>query len=102
MHHVQYAAPALNKLFVDLHRRRTKGEPKVVVTKGSTTETGRKDKYIEPYTGREYGDAPKEVITMGVQMTLRRVHGKDYLRDLVEKDPELLDFVLGTLFHYDP
>lgn len=101
-HHLQRAMPELDAVFVQLHRRRTAGEPKVRV--GGPKDTGRKDKYIRPYTGREYapGDAPLEVFTMAVQMLFHPVLGREHLRQMVREDPELLDLVIGALFRYDP
>ena len=102
-HHLQPAMPALHRLFVDLHRRRTAGEPRVRV--GPTArELGREDQYLRPYSGREYGPGqdPLEVFTMAVQQIFHPVWKVDYLRDLVRDDPEMLDLVTGVLLHYDP
>ena len=102
-HHLQHAIPGLDELFRKLHRRRTAGEARVVVG-GDPREIGRRDQYIRPYLGREYGrdQTPAEVLTMAMQMTFHPVWGEEYLRQLVRDDPELLDLVLGVLFHYDP
>ena len=95
-------------VFKDLHRRRTEGEPLVAVTRDAT-ETGRRDRYIRPYQGREYGDDPREVITMAYQYVWQRDRwdpgdggwwkGE---RPLLDYDPEMLDLALGALFKYDP
>ena len=102
-HHLQHAIPGLDELFRKLHRRRTAGEARVVVG-GDPREIGRRDQYIDPYLGREYGrdQTPAEVLTMAMQMTFHPVWGEEHLRDMVRDDPELLDLVLGVLFHYDP
>ena len=104
VHHLQRAAPALNQLFIDLHRRRTASDPRKVLYSWAPKETGRKDKYIEAYFGREYGnsDNPREVITMAVQTLFHPLHGKERLVDLARHDPEMLDLVIGALYHFDP
>ena len=105
-HHLQHAMPRLDDLFDDLHRRRTKGEPLKPIYGWAKRERGRRDKYIDAYAGKEYatqkGRRALEVITMGIQQTFYRVHGTEYLRDLVRDDPEMLDLILGALFRYDP
>ena len=108
-HHLQRSIPGLNELFVALHRRRTEDESVVVVTPGRPDETGRRDRYILPYQGREYGDDPREVITMAYQYVWQRDRwdpgdggwwkGE---RSLLDYDPEMLDLALGALFKYDP
>ena len=119
VHHLQVSMPGLDKLFSDLHRRRTRGEPLVEVTRGYPDELGRKDRYLLEYQGREYsarvrsGSAdsgnPLEVITMAYQYIWqthlrtpgdRGFWGGNY--NLLEKDPEMLDLALGALFKYDP
>lgn len=99
-HHLQRAIPGLDAHFAKLHRRRTAGEKRVPIGGG----VGRKDEYIRPYTGREYGggETPLEVLTMAVQMLFHPVWGREHLRQMVHEDPELLDLTLGVLFHYNP
>lgn len=109
VHHLQYSMPGLDRLFLDLHHRRTKGEPLVVVSPGHLNETGRQDRYIHPYQGREYRGGPREVMTMAYQYIWQR-----HIREpddggwwkgekpLLDYDPEMLDLALGALFKYDP
>ena len=96
--------PGLDRFFRELHLRRTDGDPRVSVTKGSSKELGRPDDYFRPYMGREYGDEqwPREMLTMAMQGVFHPIWGRDHLRDIVRDDPEMLDLVLGVLFHYDP
>ena len=109
VHHLQYAMPGLDRLFLDLHHRRTKGEPLVVVSPGHPNETGRQDRYILPYQGREYGGDPREVMTMAYQYiwqrSLRKPDDGGWWKGenpLLDSDPEMLDLALGALFKYDP
>ena len=101
-HHLQRAMPGLDRLFGALHRRRTKGEPRVVV--GAPGELGREDQYVDKYSGREYGAAeePREVFTVAVQQTFHPVWGTEYLGEMARDDPEMLDLVIGVLLRYDP
>lgn len=107
IHHVQTAAPDLDGQFAALHRRRTAGEPLVPIYRHSNEELGRRDKYIDAYTGREYDVpgvvvGPKEVMAASIEQVLDRPHGEDMVRELATDDPEMLDLVLGLFFHYDP
>ena len=101
---LQRAMPGFNQLFVDLHRRRTAGEPRVPVTAGSSSELGRTDQYFSKYMGREYGpdEDPREVLTMAMQGVFHPIWGRDYLPAIVRDDPEMVDHVLGVLFRYNP
>ena len=102
-HHLQRAMPKLDGLFAALHHRRTKGDPRVQIGRGKN-EIGRTDDYILEYAGREYdpGEQPREVLTMGMQQLFHPLFGREYLRNLVRDDPEMLDLLLGVLFGYDP
>ena len=102
-HHLQRAMPELDGIFAALHRRRTKGDPRVRIGKGRN-EIGRTDDYILEYAGREYdpGQQPREVLTMGMQQLFHPLFKSEHLRKLVRDDPEMLDLLLGVLFGYDP
>lgn len=102
-HHLQCAMPELDALFAQLHRRRTASEPRVVVGAGRR-ELGREDSYIRRYQGREYRpeQVPLEVFTMAIQQLFYPVHRTEHLVDMIRKDSEMLDLILGVLLHYDP
>ena len=114
VHHLQAAMPELDALFVEFHRRRTTSDgtrdPIVQLKHCSSGARGRPDRYADHYIGREYApdnpDAwprgPMEVMTRALELTMRFtpfVGGADLLHT---KDPEMLDLVLGALFHFDP
>ena len=65
---MQDRIPALDKIFQDLHKRRTKGEALKPILPNSK-EVARVDKYVEAYQGREYGgqDGAYEAITMAFE-----------------------------------
>ena len=100
-HHLQFMMPGLDLLFQQLHHRRTSRENQVQV--GGPAEMGRKDQYLLPYQGREYTsrELPYEVFTMAIEQLFHPVFDGDYLRLMVADDPEILDLILGALFHYD-
>ena len=106
VHHVQAMDPDLDDMFAQVHRRRTQGEPLATLYMWAPGETGRRDRYIEAYTGREYpragGTRPLEVMTTSIEQVLHTPHGKDRLPELLDDDPEMLDLVIGLLLHYDP
>ncbi len=107
-HHLQAALPELDDLFQDLHRRRTSGDPLLALPDYGWI--GRKDRYVDSYTGREYANWQKyrangpalEVITRAYQMVFYPLPKAEKLGELVREDPEMLDFILGTLLRYDP
>ncbi len=105
LHHVQYVMPELDRMFQDLHRRRTRTDPVRVLPGYGGGNVGRKDDYVDSYFGKEYAGFPApalEVITVAHQILFHPRHGEELLRRLVRRDPEMLDLVLGVLFRYDP
>ncbi len=109
VHHLQAAMPEIDRLFQDLHIRRTTlpggaREP-VLILPDYPPLTGRRDQYVDGYFGREYaGGRAAEVMTRAFQILFHRLPGDEGvdLDKLVRDDPEMLDLVLGLLFHYDP
>ena len=70
---------------------------------------GREDRYVDAYFGREYEappgtwpEGPTEVIIRSYQMVLRQSPHLGGIRELLDKDPELLAFALGVLFRFEP
>jgi len=107
MHRIQKAIPALDELFQQLHRRRTADENLQLLSRlmhddRYRQELARPDKYLNPYFGREYGgDRPaREVLTMAFQYVL--ADKPENLALMHRSDVELLQLVLGVLFHFEP
>jgi hypothetical protein len=112
-HRLQHAIPGLDAYFQELHGRRTAGDPlrrlrDLFPGMGyDTSEKTREDKYRHAYQGKEYSGAyylgkhgALEVLTMAFEDVLG---GQSYrLEELIEKDREMLNLVLGLLFHYVP
>lgn len=115
-HRLQHALPKLEALFEDLHRIRTSGEPLERLRDVSSlayapTEMTRKDKYADPYFGKEYPNrGAVEMMTMAMQSVLG-AHGKvttggdsptEWFRKVYTTDREMVDFTVGLLFHWKP
>jgi len=120
VHHIQAVMPDLDRLFQNLHKRRNDGVAPASL--GGYGGLGRKDEYIDAYFGREYdatnlkklgydtGRPALEVITRAFQITFHQItrtrpDGTTETLDiasLAHDDPELMDLVLGVLFHYNP
>lgn len=109
-HRLQSALPGLQAKFMEMHRRRTRGEAlqslKVLEPKSRYRhdEMTRKDHYIEAYWGKEYDGTPLEVMTMAMQTMLsgRRWEKGRLFRKLYTEDREMFDFIVGLLFHWRP
>ncbi len=111
-HRLQAVMPELDEFFQNVHRRRTRGDRLIRLNGGGV---GRKDNYYNEYQGREYSDSPNapvpEVMTMAYQPLLGDIDAslsedKQYkvkdLRNLLEKDPEMVELALGLLFYWRP
>ena len=70
---------------------------------------GREDRYIDPYFGTEYPsgswpEGPLEVMTRTYETVFSEIGPQSprTVASLLDKDPELLDFALGSAVRYDP
>jgi len=104
-HRVQSALPNLDAIFQDLHKRRTNGDKlkrltDVYPNRGfRSTEVCKEDHYINAYFGKEYSGQALEVMTMSIESVMTK---KDVFNELLSKDRELFDLVIGLLFNYAP
>ncbi|MBP6583190.1 MAG: minor capsid protein [Chromatiaceae bacterium] len=103
IHAVQTGDLYLDGLFQREHGRRTNGDAlEWLGSNYGRNEMGRRDKYVDVYFGKEYGDrGAKEMMTMSYQALL----GEDgranrWLALLLKNDPEMLRLALGALFHF--
>ena len=100
MHHLQAMDPDIDRLFQELHKRRTAGEALVDIGGG---EMARTDKYLWDYQGREYDKlGAVEGLPMAIQTIFSEVDAKSHLRRFHYRDPEMLKLVLGLLFRHNP
>jgi hypothetical protein len=104
-HAVQAAIPELDALFQEAHRKRTAGEPlQWLGGSYARDEQTRRDKYVTPYQGKEYGArGALEVMTMAMQAVLGEdQRSNDLLERMIRDDKDMLRLALGVLFHYRP
>lgn len=124
VHHLQATLPGFQRVFREEHLRRTTRNGKRDPTTSHLPWFGRgRDDDYHPelvYMGRDYGgpttssaphtaaqfDMPdgdaQEVATVAHQVVLESHHGTERLGELAQRDPAMLDLVLGMLFRYDP
>ena len=107
-HRLQRVVVGLDNRFQAIHEWRTakdvpeKLQDLLPIHDYRADEVTRKDHYIDPYFGKEYGGkgTALEVMTMSFEHVLssdiRRAQA------LYDGDRELFDLVIGALFHYDP
>lgn len=114
-HRLQQAIPALDDFFQELHLRRTKGDPikplrRLIPGSGySAHEVVQEDKYVHPYQGRIYNNprmvylgkqGALEVMTMAFEAVLGDYPVK--LKEMVQRDPEMVKLTIGLLYRYAP
>ena len=93
--------PALDDLFVRLHRSRTDGDP--ILPLKYPGFVGRRDQYIDDYFGAEKPQSrPMEVITRAYETLFGRLYDRERLHDLLLDDPGMADLAIGALMRYDP
>ncbi|CAM3169308.1 phage minor head protein [Moritella viscosa] len=113
-HRLQKAIPELDTLFNRIHQRRTQGD-KLERLRDLTglnyglKEVTRKDGYYNVYMGKEYASSPDghkaaEVMPMALEPLLGTMDTRNVARlfALMQKDPDMLETVIGLLFHYRP
>lgn len=109
-HRLQSALPGLDALFQVVHRQRTGGEPleslRAITGIGyKADEVTRKDKYVNPYQGKEYGArGALEVMTMSFEAVLGggTTGASRAFKAFYTNDRALFEFVVGLLFHWKP
>jgi len=113
-HRLQAALAPIDQLFQDLHKQRTAGEPLeklnvITAIKYKDNELARKDKYINPYQGKEYSHVPNapalEVMTMAFQHVLGLSNTSQSRLDfqrIYREDRGMFDLVVGLLRHWKP
>lgn len=114
-HRMQAAMPELDRLFQDIHKRRTSKDPlerlkDINQSSGyRSSEVSRKDKYINSYQGKEYDGEALEVMTMSMEYVLGLTENHylsanriNNFKKFYENDRELFDFTVGVLFKWKP
>lgn len=95
-HRMEEVVPAIRDLERQFYERRTKGEaPRTLrYLTGlpyKSHEVARKDKFLNPYMGRDYGGAAYEILSMGIESLV----GGEY--NIVRDDPDYASFIIGLL-----
>lgn len=110
-HRLQHALPELDDIFQELHRKRTSGDSlerlmDITNLRYGRGEVARKDKYLDPYQGKEYawskGHEALEVMSMGLEAVLgvdvNRQETIARLQKMYDVDKEMVELVVGLLF----
>lgn len=91
-HELEEADAQVHREAMDFLRRRTKGERLEWLGPGyGRDEKSRKDKFIRPYMGKDYGADATEIISMGLEYIWRDPW------EFAEKDPDMFDFILAVV-----
>ena len=96
-HRIEHVIPELVKMEKAFYDRRTKGEAleSLRALTGNSAyapyEVAKKDKFLHPYIGRDYGGRAYEILSMGIES----LAGGQY--DIIRDDPDFASFILGML-----
>lgn len=103
-HHLQHWVDGLDELFQAEHNERTASDLLEILYHWAPGETGKPDKYVNRYTGREYGsEGALEIMSMAFQAILGddRKANNEFAK-MLWNDSEMLALALGVLFHWSP
>lgn len=96
-HRIEATVPGVKEMEKSFYDRRTGGE-KLYTLRSLTgvrgygaDEVARKDKFLDPYMGRDYGGRAYEILSMGVES----LAGGSY--DILKDDPDYTSFIVGLL-----
>jgi SPP1 gp7 family putative phage head morphogenesis protein len=93
-HWMENNIPGITEAEKAFYERRTLGEALAHMGPGyRENEVTRRDQFINPYMGKDYGGSYYELLTMGVQSTFRH----SILDDDILSDKDYADFILGLL-----
>lgn len=90
-HRMERDNPNITKLEREFYDRRTKGEDLKWLGHGfNKNEKTRKDNFLDPYMGKDYGSDAFELLSMGMQMYFTEPQK-------LMKDPDMYKFISGIL-----
>lgn len=94
-HRLERSNPLVRQLEEQFYNRRTKGEElqsmrRVTGLNYSPKEKTRKDRFLSPYMGKDYGGRSYELVSMGLQMLYTEPHR-------LMQDPDYAKFILGIV-----
>jgi SPP1 gp7 family putative phage head morphogenesis protein len=96
-HRMEEVVPSIRDLEKQFYERRTKGEaPRTLrsltgISGYRPQEIARKDKFLDPYMGRDYNGIAYEILSMGIESLV----GGKY--NIVKDDPDYASFIIGLL-----
>lgn len=92
-HHLENTMPGWQQAANDFLRYRTRGESLTSIYPGTVNagEMSRRDKFLNPYMGKEYDGKQTEIISMGIEEMF------DDSSAFYRKDPEYFSFIYGLL-----
>ena len=95
-HRLEVTNPLVRRLEQQFYERRTANEKLETLRRitgnsaYSTKEKARKDKFLDPYMGKDYGGSAYELVSVGLEMLYTKPH------ELI-KDPDYAKFILGIV-----
>ena len=90
-HRFEDVVPGIRELEREFYARRTAGEPLAWMGQGyRKDELTRRDSFINPYIGKDYGGQFYEIMSMGIE----GIFAQSYK---MGQDPEFRNFILGVL-----
>jgi hypothetical protein len=91
-HWLELADPAVHRKALAFYDQRTKGEELEWLGKGyRKEEKTRRDKFLRPYMGKDYGRKATEIVSMGMEYMWNDPG------EFARKDPDYFDFMYGLL-----
>jgi hypothetical protein len=109
-HLVEYFKPEIMKITKEWVAKRTAGEQPERMrdimhdNRYAINEVTKKDNFISPYIGKNYGDRATEVLSMGLESIfvpgrgqLKRVNGLEFEFAKITDDEEYLNLIIGLL-----
>ena len=95
-HRLEVTNPLVRRLEQEFYERRTANEKLETLRRitgnsaYSTKEKARKDKFLDPYMGKDYDGSAYELVSVGLEMLYTKPH------ELI-KDPDYAKFILGIV-----
>lgn len=88
-HRMEVVVPYVRDMERAFYYKRTSGQALEVIP-GTDAEYTKKDKFINPYMGKDYNEAAFEILSMGMESLFFGTND-------ILKDPDYLNFIVGVL-----
>ena len=91
-HWLEDINPEMKKSILAFYKERTKGEPLIrLIDSYRADELYKKDKFMDPYMGKDYQGTATEILSMGLQSFYQRPY------ELATRDPRYFDFIYNIV-----